>query len=241
MPPSLYAASAFVGKPTKIDGPVLSAKKKGKQRVDSAPSTVDEPSFSDPKPKRQLSEEQKQKMKAARELKKQEKLAAAEAERKAHEEAAAAEADAAAALQAKKEAAAAKRREARLKRKAEAETDTSASGSQSGDSNVSAPAAEEEEPAPKPKKQRVAKKPKTESVTNADTQTHEKPPQWFEQFVSTIMVEKNEQQGTKTSKKQLQEQAKQTAEAKWQDGYTRERVRNAVDSHIANIYSQIFR
>lgn len=230
--PSIYAADVQLGKPKKI-----ASDDAYKENV--APTD---------KPKRTLSEETKQKLKEARERKKQERLDAA----KQAEEAEQAERDAAQqaeqAAQAKKEAAAAKRREARLKRKASAGP-TTPEPSTKEDSPVSdAPAADGTSAGPsKPKRQRKAKvEPPTPELTAkeiADTKTApgDQPPQWFSKFVTTIMTEKKEQEGIKTSKRELKAAGEKAAEQKWADSYTRDRIRNAVDGHLQQMYSMIFR
>ena len=218
--PSLYAADVQLGKPTKIA------------------TTTD--ANENAKPKRTLSEETKQKLKEARERKKQERLDAALREETAQKEAAEAARQVEADKQAKKEAAAAKRRETRLKRKAEHQqpakdevaSETSASGSEP-------PAA----PTPKPKRQRKAKTPDLSASDIEETKkaTTDQPPQWFTKFVTTIMTEKKEQEGLKATKKELKAEGEKAAEKKWADSYTRDRIRHAVDGHLGQMYSMIFR
>lgn len=219
--PSIYAADVQLGKPKKI-----AADDPNKENV---PPTD--------KPKRTLSEETKQKLKDARERKKQERLDAAKQAEEAAQAEAQAEADAAAQAQAKKEAAAAKRRETRLKRKAESTNGTPAPTPE--------PEASGSEPTdPKPKRQR--KKVATPELSASDVQETKKapsdqPPQWFTKFVTTIMTEKKEQEGVKATKRELKAEGEKAAEQKWADTYTRDRIRHAVDGHLGQMYSMIFR
>lgn len=236
--PSIYAADVQLGKPKKVS--------------ESVQTPASASASEDAKPKRTLSEETKQKLREARERKKQERL---DAERKAEEERHAAEeaaAEAARQAEAKKAAAAAKRKESRLKRKAEA---TNGVGGSPHTHTPTPPASEagsaspaEDAPEKKPPKTKRARKsaPLPDDLSAADireTQSAPKdqPPAWFTKFVTTIMTEKKEQEGVKASKKELKAQGERTAEEKWADSYTRDRIRNAVDGHLGQMYSMIFR
>ncbi|KAI8994442.1 hypothetical protein BC832DRAFT_596198 [Gaertneriomyces semiglobifer] len=182
------------------------------------------------KPKRVLTEEQKQKMKESRERKKQEKL-----EAEAREQAEKTE-------QAKKEAILAKRREARqLKKQQQQQQQSSASSSVQGDASstdtdAAAPDVEKPDkgkgPAKNPRKRKT-------SPVNGTGDNH-KPPGWFEEFITSILREQEEQKGAPVNKRQIQEKGKEHAEVKWHDGYTRERVRGAVDNHVSQMYKMIF-
>lgn len=235
--PTLLAADANIGraKPVKVSKlPTEPA----------APAPLGESSVD--KPKRQLTEETKAKLAAARQRKKEEKLAAAEAEKKAEADRVQAETEAVAAAQAKKEAAAAKRREARLKRK-----EANGSGDSKSDSVppksedfdcTSGTEGESKSAAPEPtkKRQRTKKEDKGKEPALHPGETLDSPPKWFTQFVTKMMEEKKEQEGSKTSKKELKEMGQKAAQTKWEDGYTRERIRNAVDGHLGQMYSMIF-
>lgn len=241
MSPSLYTANALMGQPKKLS--------KGKEPVRSLVPSGDE---TDTKPKRTLTDEQKQKMKEARERKKQERLVSEEAEKAAQEVLKQQEEQATAAARAKKEAANAKRREVRLKRKADPSSTDKAYGSSSSSldgTSESAPSndgdannATESQPSKPPKKQKrlTAAAAPSDNKENAPP-TANLPPQWFSHFVAGILKEKNEQTGVKTTKKELVEKANHQAAEKWKDGYTRERVRGAVDNHVSQMYSMIFR
>lgn len=236
--PSIYAADVQLGKPKKIASDDAYKENVAPTKKENIPPTD--------KPKRTLSEETKQKLKEARERKKQERLDAA----KQAEEAEQAERDAAQqaeqAAQAKKEAAAAKRREARLKRKASAGPVTPEPSTKEDSPISDAPAADGTTAGPsKPKRQRKAKveTPELSAQEIADTKKApgDQPPQWFTKFVTTIMTEKKEQEGVKASKRELKVEGEKAAEQKWADSYTRDRIRNAVDGHLGQMYSMIFR
>lgn len=227
--PTIYAADVQLGKPKKIAPAV--------DKENRSPESA-------PKPKRTLSEEAKQKLREARERKKQERI---ELQKKEEEEQNArqeAERQAEADKQAKKEAAAAKRRETRLKRKAEsqdAKTETDSAAESGADQSDAASTAEKA-----PKAKRRGKVPLPDNLTAKDIQETKKnpqdqPPAWFTKFVTTIMTEKKEQEGLKASKKELRAEGEKAAEAKWADTYTRDRIRTAVDGHLGQMYSMIFR
>lgn len=225
--PAIYAADVQIGKPKKLVTPETT--------TTSTAETAE-------KPKRTLSEETKQKLKEARERKKQERIDAQrkeEEEQRAQEEAAR---QAEAAAQAKREAAALKRKETRLKRKAETQGDVSEPAPIPQDTVATT----EEKPAPKkPRRSRKSGAPLSPPPSDGDETVlspkgKDQPPAWFTKFVTTIMTEKQANQGVKTSKKELKAEGEKTAEAKWADSYTRDRIRHAVDGHLGQMYSMIF-
>lgn len=213
----------------------------------ATPGTAAQPvAASECKPKKTLSEETKAKLAASRQRKKEEKeAAAAEEARLVKEEFDRLEAEQQAAAQ-KKEAAAAKRREARLKRK------------EGGGAAATAVAEATPETSPEPtpvkgrKRQKSVEADKPASAPaeppaaagNATASKHsiegDTPPAWFTKYVTDMMKEKREQEGTKVTKKEVKEEGMKTAAEKWQDKYTRARVRDAVDGHMGQMYSMIF-
>lgn len=196
------------------------------------------------KPKRTLSDETKAKLAEARQRKKEEKAAALEQvsleKERLAQEATAKETEAAR----KKEAAAAKRRETRLKRKAEATaSDGTATpepetkkGTRPDDSAKSESDETEPSPAPSaPKKPRKTSKPVADSAEDGEA-----PPPWFSSYITKMLNEKHDQEGSKVSKKERKAEGLATAKDKWEDKYTRDRIRNAVDGHMGEMYSMIF-
>lgn len=206
------------------------------------------PAAAECKPKKTLSEETKAKLAASRQRKKEEKeAAAAEEARLVKEEFDRIEAEQAAAAQ-KKEAAAAKRREARLKRK------TGGAATTNDPSPESSP-----EPTPlaataaKTTRKKRQKSVESDKPTNGTAEPSaaagsaskhsiegDTPPPWFTKYVTDMMKEKRDQEGAKVTKKEVKEEGIKTAAEKWQDKYTRARVRDAVDGHMGQMYSMIF-
>lgn len=83
---------------------------------------------------------------------------------------------------------------------------------------------------PKVKKVRKPKIPRDDSV----------PPTWFQKYVEGVKQEEAKQSQMKVSRKQVEEDARQTATQQWQDGFTRDRVQNEVDGHMTRMYGMIF-
>lgn len=213
----------------------------------ATPGTAAQPvaAASECKPKKTLSEETKAKLAASRQRKKEEKeAAAAEEARLVKEEFDRLEAEQQAAAQ-KKEAAAAKRREARLKRKENTTPTTSAAEATPETSPEPTPvkgrkrqkSVEADKPASAPAEPPAAAGNATASKHSIEGDT---PPAWFTKYVTDMMKEKREQEGTKVTKKEVKEEGMKTAAEKWQDKYTRARVRDAVDGHMGQMYSMIF-
>jgi len=197
------------------------------------------------KPKKTLSEETKAKLAASRQRKKEEKeAAAAEEARLVKEEFDRIEAEQAAAAQ-KKEAAAAKRREARLKRKGTPATTNDPSPESSPEPT---PLAATKTTRKKRQKSVESDKPTSgtpePSAAAGSASKHsiegDTPPPWFTKYVTDMMKEKRDQEGAKVTKKEVKEEGMKTAAEKWQDKYTRARVRDAVDGHMGQMYSMIF-
>jgi hypothetical protein len=73
----------------------------------------------------------------------------------------------------------------------------------------------------------------------ADVVAKEEPPAWFKKYVGSVKNEENAM-GEKKPKKVVKEEVHQVAEQTWNDGVTRERVKQEVDNHMSRMYSQIF-
>ena len=212
----------------------------------AAPGTAAQPvAAAECKPKKTLSEETKAKLAASRQRKKEEKeAAAAEEARLVKEEFDRIEAEQAAAAQ-KKEAAAAKRREARLKRKGTPATTNDPSPESSPEPT---PLAATKTTRKKRQKSVESDKPTSgtpePSAAAGSASKHsiegDTPPPWFTKYVTDMMKEKRDQEGAKVTKKEVKEEGMKTAAEKWQDKYTRARVRDAVDGHMGQMYSMIF-
>lgn len=192
--------------------------KKSKKKEELPTPPTSEPEVKE-KPKRVLTDAQKAALKAGQEKRKQKKLeeqAALEARQKQAEENEKA-------MIAKLEEKKAKRREAAAKRKAE-KLKAASEVSQELDKAV------EEVMEPKPKKQRKKKEPADPNV----------PPAWFEKYIEGVKREQAEVSEVKKPKKEIQAEASQMAQEKWQDGMVRDRLRNELDGHANRMYSMIF-
>lgn len=219
-----------------------------KQKVECPPPPPPPPPTSAPgspettPKKRVLSDETKQKLAAARQRKKEEKEAAQLAETQEQERAAKEQEEAERAAAEKKEAAAAKRREARLKRK---EAQSSGSGSKESTPEPKRAKAEpkdksgNESDAPVTAK-RSGKQPASTSTKTGEEKIPDEPPAWFTKYVTSMLGEKRDQEGIKTSKKEIREEGRAAAHEKWEDKFTRDRIKNAVDGHMGEMYSMIF-
>ncbi len=65
-------------------------------------------------------------------------------------------------------------------------------------------------------------------------------PPWFKRYLEGVSKEKAEQSDHKKPKKQIVAEANAEANAKWNDGLTRDRVNHEVSSHMTNMYTSIF-
>lgn len=214
------------------------------------------------KPKRQLTEETKAKLREARERKKAERELALKAEEEAKAKAVEEEERTRLAAEEKKRLAAEKRKEARLKRKLEKENAVSLAFAREygievvGFSSDDEPQPVESAPSgsssdegsakpPKAKRVRTSKKGKEPATATTDGdlkpgESPDSPPKWFTTFVTQMMEEKHEQEGSKISKKAAKEEGDRVAMTKWRDPHTRERIRSAADGHLGQMYSMIF-
>ena len=66
------------------------------------------------------------------------------------------------------------------------------------------------------------------------------PPAWFQKYVAGVKSEEAKQSSVKVPKKEVLQEAKQTAQEQWNNGLTRDRIQNEVDSHMSRMYGMIF-
>lgn len=98
---------------------------------------------------------------------------------------------------------------------------------------VEAPAAVEEkvevkvEEKVEPKVEKKEKKPRAPRVKKEDTE----PPQWFARYVEGVKKEQATLKAEKIPAKKIREEANVAATKSWNNGLTRNRVQNEVDSH----------
>jgi len=62
------------------------------------------------------------------------------------------------------------------------------------------------------------------------------PPQWFAKYVEGVKAEQATLKPEKVGKKKIKAEAKETASKSWNNGLTRNRVQNEVDSHMSRMY-----
>ena len=214
---TLYAADVM-----DLAKPVETKKSRGKKKAElptppaSEPETPVETPVETPqvKPKREMTEKQKaalEKAKETRKRKREEALAAKQAEEQEIQKKQEEIAAKEAEILAKKEAAKEKRRLAR-----EAKKNTTV------DEQIDQEVA------------KVAKKPRTSKDTDHT------PPAWFQKYVEGVKKEQARHEKEKKPVKQIQQEATQVAQSKWEDGFVRDRLRNEVDGHMNRMYSMIF-
>lgn len=62
------------------------------------------------------------------------------------------------------------------------------------------------------------------------------PPLWFEKYIQGVKKEEAMAKQEKVSAKQVKQEAQQVAQKSWENGLTRDRVANEVDSHMTRMY-----
>ena len=194
--------------------PVESKKRKSKKELPTPP--ISEPEEEPKKPKREMSEKQKaalEKAKETRKRKREEALAAKAAEEVAIKQKQEEIAAKEAEILAKKEAVKEKRRLAREAKKVQTTEEAM-------DVQV------EKEVA------KVIKKQKSSDEHS--------PPAWFQKYVEGVKKEQARHEKAKKPAKQIQQEATEVAQTKWDDGLTRDRLKNEVDGHMNRMYSMIF-
>ena len=66
------------------------------------------------------------------------------------------------------------------------------------------------------------------------------PPVWFKQYVAGVKKEEAKISREKKPHKQIQKEAREVAQTSWDDGFTRDRLRNEVDGHMSRMYQMMF-
>lgn len=70
--------------------------------------------------------------------------------------------------------------------------------------------------------------------------TEDGPPVWFKQYVAGVKKEEAKVSKDKKPQRQIKQEAIDVAEHQWNDGFTRDRVRNEVDNHMSRMYQMMF-
>jgi hypothetical protein len=225
---TLYSADILdLGKPVSATAP-----KKGKKGVKAAEETTvsaapaaEEPSVKvEEKPKRIPTEKQLAALARAQETRKrkrEEAEAAAAESARLEEERLEKEREKEEALLAKKEA-------MKLKRKLARDSKKQMSTPPATESSVGSVEEEIEAGIREP----VSKKVATETVDGA--------PVWFKQYVAGVKKEEAKVSKEKKPQRQIKQEAMDVAEHQWNDGFTRDRVRNEVDNHMSRMYQMMF-
>jgi len=68
----------------------------------------------------------------------------------------------------------------------------------------------------------------------------EEPPKWFKKYMTSVKLEENMVKSDRQPVKKVKLEAQDCAHKEWQNGLTRDRVKNEVDGHMNRMYSQIF-
>jgi hypothetical protein len=103
------------------------------------------------------------------------------------------------------------------------------------------PEKKEEEPV-KPKKTRQKSKPLPPApAVIIDGKAADEPPSWFKNYLLTEAKRRNEEKEKKerVPVSEVKKVANETAQKKWNDGLTRDRVTNEVNTHMNRLYQQI--
>jgi hypothetical protein len=88
------------------------------------------------------------------------------------------------------------------------------------------------------KEKRLLKK--TVSVPVLAEVVDEEPPKWFKKYMTSVKLEENMVKSDRQPVKKVKLDAQDCAHKEWQNGLTRDRVKNEVDGHMNRMYSQIF-
>ena len=213
--------------------PVSAAAKKGKKGAKAAEeptvsaTVAEEPTVEvkvEEKPKRIPTEKQLAALARAQETRKR-KREEAEA---AAAESARLEAEHLEQERAKEEALIAKKEAMKLKRKLARDSKKQMSTPPATESSVGSVEEEIEAGIREP----VSKKVATETADGAPT--------WFKQYVAGVKKEEAKVSKEKKPQRQIKQEAMDVAEHQWNDGFTRDRVRNEVDNHMSRMYQMMF-
>lgn len=207
---TLYAADVM-----DLAKPVETKRSKGKKKAELPTPPVSEPEAVEEKvekPKRVMSEKQKAALEKAKETRKRKREEALASKAAEEEEIKKKQEE----IAAKEAEIAAKKEAAKEKRRLAREQKKNQTVDQQIDSEV----------------EKVVKKQKK--------QDDHSPPAWFQKYVEGVKKEQARHEKEKKPAKQIQQEATQVAQSKWDDGLTRDRLRNEVDGHMNRMYSMIF-
>jgi hypothetical protein len=104
------------------------------------------------------------------------------------------------------------------------------------------PPSPEKKEVPKPKKTRQKSKPLPPApAVIIDGKAADEPPSWFKNYLLTEAKRRNEEKEKKerVPVSEVKKVVSETAQKKWNDGLTRDRVTNEVNTHMNRLYQQI--
>jgi hypothetical protein len=94
-----------------------------------------------------------------------------------------------------------------------------------------------EEKIEKPKRKRV-KKEIIKSVKEVEKEIE--PPVWFKKYIEGVQKEKQIYSEKKIPQKQMKIEAEEVAKKSWENGLTRDRVKDELDNHMSRMHKMIF-
>tara|TARA_R110000868_G_scaffold1884_3_gene14923 strand:+ start:2821 stop:3369 length:549 start_codon:yes stop_codon:yes gene_type:complete len=89
----------------------------------------------------------------------------------------------------------------------------------------------------KPKRKRV-KKEIIKSVKEVEKEIE--PPVWFKKYIEGVQKEKQIYAEKKIPQKQMKIEAEEVAKKSWENGLTRDRVKDELDNHMSRMHKMIF-
>ena len=95
----------------------------------------------------------------------------------------------------------------------------------------------QEEKIEKPKRKRV-KKEIIKSVKEVEKEIE--PPVWFKKYIEGVQKEKQIYAEKKIPQKQMKIEAEEVAKKSWENGLTRDRVKDELDNHMSRMHKMIF-
>jgi hypothetical protein len=94
-----------------------------------------------------------------------------------------------------------------------------------------------EEKIEKPKRKK-AKKEIIKSVKEVEKEIE--PPAWFKKYIEGVQKEKQIYSEKKIPQKQMKIEAEEVAKKSWENGLTRDRVKDELDNHMSRMHKMIF-
>ena len=95
----------------------------------------------------------------------------------------------------------------------------------------------QEEKIEKPKRKK-AKKEIIKSVKEVEKEIE--PPVWFKKYIEGVQKEKQIYSEKKIPQKQMKIEAEEVAKKSWENGLTRDRVKDELDNHMSRMHKMIF-